>query len=100
MRRRPGGLSCRQVGKALQTFLDDEIDDPERRRQLRAHLDACRDCGLEADTYRRMKQSVARQADPDADAVARLRDFADRLLAGEVATDGDEDEGGVTGEPG
>ncbi len=90
---------CARVARVLQQYLDAELDEATSSEVL-AHLDECRQCGLEADTYRRMKQSVARQADPDADAVARLRDFADRVLAGEVATDGDEDEGGVTGEPG
>ncbi len=84
MNRRPGGLSCRQVGKALQAFLDDEIDDPERRRQLRAHLDDCRDCGLEAETYRRLIESLGRRPAPlDPAALERLRRFGRQLESDE-----------------
>lgn len=75
-------LSCRQVGKVLQHFLDGEIDDITRER-VADHLDDCRRCGLGADTYLQIKAALARSAtEPSAAALGRLRDFGERLAAG------------------
>ncbi|MGY6024576.1 anti-sigma factor family protein [Streptomyces spinosirectus] len=74
--RQPG---CRKVIHDLQAYLDGETDEATGRR-VKAHLDDCRDCGLEADRYRKIKYSLARLGQPDACAVARLRRFGESLL--------------------
>ncbi len=96
--RRDRPLSCKQVGKLVQRYLDGELDD-ERCTRIAEHLDACRRCGLEADTYLRIKatlaarglgrapeptgEQVAASAPPPEDpALERLRAFAERLAEG------------------
>lgn len=76
-------MSCRQVGRVLQTYLDDELNG-EAARKVVAHLDDCRRCGLEADTYHALKASLQRvpAAAPD-EPVARLREFGERLIRGD-----------------
>ena len=82
-------LSCRKVAKVLQAFLDGESDDVTAER-VEAHLEACRRCGLEATTYRQIKDSLARGAPAVPDlTLRRLRDFGSRLAEGET---GDEDD--------
>ncbi len=79
----PGGLDCHQVGELLQQYLDGCID-AERARRIEAHLEDCRRCGMEAETYARIKASLAaHRPDVPADSVARLREFAARLARGE-----------------
>ncbi len=81
-RRTDRSLSCRQVGKVIQRFLDGEIDD-DMRLGVADHLDDCRRCGLGADTYLQIKAALARSAtEPSADALQRLRSFGERLAAG------------------
>ena len=76
-------LDCHEVGELLQQYLDAHIDH-ERARLIEAHLEHCRRCGLEAETYRRIKDSLAAQApDVPQDAIARLRDFGEQLARGE-----------------
>lgn len=82
-RRRSQPLTCEQVGELLQHYLDGELDD--RRCALIAdHLDDCRRCGLDADTYLGIKASLAARGAVDgADPVlARLRAFANDLASG------------------
>lgn len=72
-------LACEQVAEVLQQYLDDQTDDDLARR-VGAHLDDCRRCGLEADTYRRIKQSLASQRGPvPDDSLERLREFGARI---------------------
>jgi anti-sigma factor (TIGR02949 family) len=72
-------MSCDEVGRWLQHYLDRELDD-RRSARLAAHLEDCRRCGLEADTYRRIKRSLAEQQSPvPAETLARLREFGDRI---------------------
>jgi anti-sigma factor RsiW len=74
---------CAEVARWLQPYLDGEVD----RRTLRlvsAHLEVCRRCGLEAETYRALKQALVRRSAPPAEPVARVRAFADHLTAGEI----------------
>ncbi|MEE9415136.1 MAG: zf-HC2 domain-containing protein [Acidimicrobiales bacterium] len=74
-----GEISCRQVAKDLQLFLDKE-ETSATREQLAAHLEACRECGLEAEVYDRIKDSLARTAPAlDDDAVERLKAFGAQL---------------------
>jgi len=88
MIRRQRKLSCRQVGRSLQEYLDGELDDPERVARLREHLEACRDCGLEADTYRALRDAMRHRAPVvESPELQRLRDFGNRLAAGEIDPD-------------
>lgn len=74
-------LMCPEVGRLLQRYLDGEVDELMAQRIAR-HLDDCRRCGLKAETYTAIKQSLARrQPVVPADAVERLRSFAEELTA-------------------
>jgi anti-sigma factor RsiW len=80
LRRRSGPMTCKEVGRLLQRYLDGDLDDL-RAERLAAHLDECLRCGLEAETYQRIKASLAARGTgplPD-DAVDRLTRFAQRL---------------------
>ena len=82
----PGGMSCHQVGEVLQQYLDGQID-PERAGRIEAHLDECRRCGMEAETYERIKTTLAEQRpEVSAESVDRLREFGERLARGEDPT--------------
>jgi anti-sigma factor RsiW len=74
---------CRAVGRRLQSYLDGELDD-RRCDDIAAHLEACRDCGLELKTYQEVKESLSREQPPvAADMLDRLRSFGDDLVTGE-----------------
>jgi anti-sigma factor RsiW len=73
--------NCREVAVFLQRYLDGEVDEYTLRR-VAAHLEDCRRCGLEAATYRSLKRALARRGLVPADAAARLRTFAEQLVAG------------------
>lgn len=73
-------MNCKQVGRRLQRYLDGDVDDLTARRIMR-HLDDCRRCGMEAAAYTEIRASLARRGhDVPDDAVARLRDFGERLI--------------------
>lgn len=77
-------MSCHQVGKVLQTYLDDELDEAAAKKVV-AHLDECRRCGLEADAYRRLKDALGRAPMGIDDArIAELRAFGERLACGAI----------------
>lgn len=80
-------LTCREVGKLLQRYLDGHTDGHTTAR-VAEHLEDCRRCGLEANIYREIKTSLARQAPtlPEA-TLARLRHFGERLATEGDATD-------------
>jgi anti-sigma factor RsiW len=67
------------VSRVLQPYLDGHADDMTSRR-VQGHLDECRRCGLEADTYRAISDALARHEPPTDEAVARLRAFGETLL--------------------
>lgn len=93
MRRlRPGQeATCAEVAEVLQSYLDGHVDDLTARR-VRRHLEHCRRCGLEAETYEAIKDALARRGhDVDAQSLDRLRAFGQRLA--------DEGEGGEAGSP-
>ena len=81
---------CRQVAQVLQAYLDGEVDVATTRR-VHDHLETCRRCGLEATTYRAIKDAIPMAASQgqhaaspvDPGALDRLRSFADDLLTGE-----------------
>ena len=74
-----GEASCTEVAAVLQSYLDGQVDDVTARRVSR-HLEHCRRCGLEAETYEAIKDAIARRGrDVDHEALERLRAFAERL---------------------
>jgi predicted anti-sigma-YlaC factor YlaD len=82
-------LTCREVGRLLQRYLDGATDGQATAR-VAEHLEDCRRCGLDAGIYREIKASLARQAPtlPET-SLARLRRFGDRLAADGAVGDGD-----------
>lgn len=86
-------LSCQEVGKLLQRYLDGEVDG-EMARKVGEHLEDCRRCGLEVEVYGEIKAALARQAPalPDA-ALRRLRDFGEHLANDHSAPDSDHTDG-------
>lgn len=78
---------CLRTSRALQRYLDGETDDVAAAR-VAEHLEGCRRCGLQAATYRAIKQALrAGTRDVDELALRRLRAFT-RSLA---ETDGPAD---------
>lgn len=77
-RRGEGEANCMQVARVLQSYLDGHVDDLTARRVGR-HLEHCRRCGLKAETYEAIKDAIARRAQVDAGALARLKEFGERL---------------------
>jgi anti-sigma factor RsiW len=75
-------LSCRQVGRLLQSYLDGELDE-ERSQRIADHLDDCLRCGLEAETYQAVRASLERRSTVEPERLARLHDFGARLAAGD-----------------
>jgi len=82
-RRRAADLSCHDVARILQDYLDLELDESSAAG-VTAHLEDCRRCGLEAEVYAAIKDAIARRDDriPD-DARRRVRLFAEQLIAGD-----------------
>ena len=79
MSRLRGVMSCRQAARVLQAYLDGETD-VATGRAVAAHLEVCRRCGMEADTYVAIKDALARQArETDPGTLLRLADFVDTL---------------------
>jgi anti-sigma factor RsiW len=78
---------CAEVMEHLQAYIDGEMRDEIAARRVAAHLETCRQCGLELETYKRLKSSLQRLGPIDQQAISRLSEFAKRL--GEKA---DEDE--------
>lgn len=73
--------TCQEVALRLQTFLDEELDNA-LMSEIQEHLDACIDCGYEAEVYRELKKDISSVAVPaDSDAIARLKDFSSRIAA-------------------
>ncbi len=78
-------VDCQSVGAWLQSYLDGELDGV-RQRHVSRHLADCRRCGMEASTYRQLRASLRRRVPTleEAASLNRLRDFAERLAAGDV----------------
>jgi predicted anti-sigma-YlaC factor YlaD len=76
-------IDCDHVLELLQFYLDSEID-ADRARLIAEHLDECRSCGLEAETYEMIKTSLAaKRPTVPAESVARVREFAEQLARGD-----------------
>lgn len=72
-------MTCKEVGLRIQSYLDGELDEA-RLEGIRSHLAACFDCGLEADTFRAIKEQLADSSGPTDPAVLdRLRRFSERI---------------------
>lgn len=70
---------CLEAARLLQAYLDGQVDERATER-VAAHLHVCRRCGLEADTYRALKNSIGRHRRPlPEDRLRRLTAFAAEL---------------------
>jgi anti-sigma factor RsiW len=67
-------FSCARVQDLVQSYLDGELEEGPERAQLVAHLEMCRLCGVEVETYERIKASLTTPPPPGS--VDRLRKFA------------------------
>ncbi len=70
---------CRRATRLLQDHLDGRLD-PAATVIMWEHLDGCRECGLEAEVYVRLQESLARGRSAPEESVRRLEDFAARLV--------------------
>ncbi len=81
---------CHRVGRQLQDYLDHELD-ASTVVTVERHLETCVKCGMEVETYSRIKSALREAASEspvtvrDEEALSRLRDFADRLARPEAA---------------
>ena len=74
-------LSCAEVARLVQRFVDDEIEDPVVVDALIAHVDACAPCDWERETLTTIKSALAaRRVDPPAASVDRLRAYGASLM--------------------
>ncbi|MCH9805368.1 MAG: zf-HC2 domain-containing protein [Acidimicrobiaceae bacterium] len=74
-------MSCHQVAAVMQQYLDAELE-PSQVPKVLKHLEACKDCGLEATMYTRIKDSLQNhQESPTEDSIARIRNLAEELAA-------------------
>lgn len=55
----------------LQGYVDGEVDE-SMARHVSGHLERCRRCGMEAETYRSIKAAIGRTG-PDRDGLTRRR---------------------------
>lgn len=84
MFRRKGGSRCIEIGRQIQTYLDDGLD-PATAAKVAQHLDACRRCGLTADDYRRLKSALAETSvSMPVEPLQRLQALAADLAAGDI----------------
>jgi anti-sigma factor RsiW len=86
--RRTEMLDCHEVAEVLQRYLDDLVD-ARQVRLIEAHLEDCRRCGMELETYRYIKSTLAAHREQvPAESVQRLREFGERLAGGEQLPQG------------
>ena len=72
-------VNCRELGKVLQSYLDGDLE-PDFADKISAHLENCRKCGLDLDTYQQIKDSLAAKLpEVDPEAISRLRQFGNEL---------------------
>jgi anti-sigma factor RsiW len=82
MFRRRGGARCVEIGRHIQTYLDDGLD-PTNAAKVSSHLAACRRCGLTAHDYRLLKSALAESAATiPAEPLQRLHTLAADLASG------------------
>ncbi len=74
-----GSMSCGDVLKVIQSYIDGEID-AETARKVAAHLDQCHPCADEERIYGQIKTSLARRRHHvDMDVLDQLMSFGERL---------------------
>ena len=78
---RKAGISCARVHDLVQSYLDGELEEGPERDRLIEHLDRCRPCGVEAETYERIKAALSDPPPPAS--VDRLTAYAASI--GDVA---------------
>ncbi len=77
--RRKPEVDCREVGRVLQSYLDDNVE-ADFAGRIASHLEECKKCGLEARTYAKIKDSLGEtRPEIDPDAIERLRSFGTEL---------------------
>jgi len=80
MVRKKGGVTCLQVARILQKYLDDQLDEVAAA-QVANHLDECRRCGLDAESYREVKVALtSRSRPPTPEQMERLTSFVAELV--------------------
>jgi len=80
-RRNRPEVNCREVGRVLQSYLDNDVEE-DFAAKIASHLEACKECGLEVETYRQIKRSLAaKMPEVDPDAIARLRSFGEEITS-------------------
>ena len=78
-RRAERQASCAEVAQVLQSYLDGHVDDLTARR-VSDHLEHCRRCGLEAETYQAIKAALSKPGrEVDSETLERLKAFGARL---------------------
>ena len=83
------GISCVQVARILQQYLDGQLD-ASHRSMVAGHLSACRRCGLDEQSFREIKSALARRRhEVPADPIDRIRRFAAGLTAPDTPDDGE-----------
>jgi len=81
-RRSKPEVNCREVGRMLQAYLDNELENDTEK--VAAHLEVCKRCGLESDTYTKIKKALGNpDAEIDSESIARLRQFGEDLISGD-----------------
>lgn len=76
-------LSCREVGRLMQRFLDGELADDVAVQAIIVHVDHCPPCEFERDVYERITSSLAAGGPPvDPASLARLEAYGRRLADG------------------
>lgn len=74
---------CMEAIRNLDAFVDQELSDPLVAGRIAEHLNACKDCGLEASTLSELKASLRRMApEVERTTIDRLRRFASGLENG------------------
>lgn len=75
--RRPRAGQCNNVARRLQAYLDSEMADDPTAANISLHLEACRECEMEARTFTELKDCLRRlEAQIDPDTLDRLNNFA------------------------
>ncbi len=74
-----GSMSCGDVLKVIQSYIDGEID-ADTARKVAAHLDQCHPCTDEEHLYAQIKASLARRRrQVDMDVLEQLMSYGERL---------------------
>lgn len=72
-------MSCLEIARIMQSYVDEEMDELTARR-VAWHLEICRECGLEVETYIEIKKAISRRhGSIPTDTLLRLEEFARNL---------------------